>query len=160
LAKQLLAIRATGEQWLYALLAIVVDTVTNRQKLDIPALPYEFGVHPGDARCTVLLCLPHQALNRSLSAFMDNGCHLLNFATGEGFYARSDTTRKPDGMDGVPDNQFARGKALGVQTVHFIPRETRHDCHRSSIRYLRFSLLMYSVHRLPSICCDHTLGFK
>jgi hypothetical protein len=47
----------------------------------------------------MVLCFAHQALNRSLSAFMDNGCHLLNFAAGEGFDARSDTTRKPDGMN-------------------------------------------------------------
>jgi hypothetical protein len=47
----------------------------------------------------MVLCFPHQALNRSLSAFVDNRCNLLDFAAGEGFYARSDTTRKPDGMD-------------------------------------------------------------
>jgi hypothetical protein len=99
LAKQLLAIRTAREQRLGGLLAIVVHTVSDRQKLHIATLPHEFGVHPGDARGAMVLRFPHQALNRSLSAFVDNRCHLLDLAAGEGFYARSDTTRKPDGMD-------------------------------------------------------------
>ena len=80
----------------------------------------------------MVLCLAHQAFDRGLTAFVNNVCYLLDFTAGEGFDTRPDATGKPDGMYGIPNNQLARGKAFGVQTVHFIPRETRNDCHRSS----------------------------
>jgi hypothetical protein len=80
----------------------------------------------------VVLCLAHQAFDSSLATFVNNVCYLFDFAAGEGFNACPDASSKPDGMYGIPNNQLARGKAFGVQTVHFIPRETRNDCHRSS----------------------------
>jgi hypothetical protein len=107
----------------------VVDTVTNRQKLDIATLPYELGIHPSDARSAMVACLTHQTLDSRLSTLVHNTCNLFDLSTSEGFDTSPNSTCESDGMDGVTDYQLTWHKAFGVQAVHFISGKTRHDCH-------------------------------